>query len=219
MGIILVLAVSAEVYWYSRKQKLKTDEVLREPPCIGCDAALSHQATSTEEAISTTLPVFLMPAPTIPMSVSEPSAPKLEGTKPTPILSPTIVIPEKAPPASGSGGHHFTFSGAVFDSTNAGMSDGTPLSGVTVSVSGPRMLSTQTQSNGQFTLSLYNAPVGTYTTCITPPNGFTFPSAGDPPCEEVTVELLTDGTTLVFTYEGNKAYYTGTQFNFYGIRK
>lgn len=138
---------------------------------------------------------------------------------PTSATGPSV-IPKKVPsPSAGMSGYSFVFSGAVFDSTNAGMSDGSPLSNVTISVTGPRAFTTKTQSNGKFTLSLSGAPVGTYTICVAAPNGLTFPSAGDPPCEEVAVELLTDGTTLVFTHEGNRAYYTGTMFNFYGIRK
>jgi hypothetical protein len=108
----------------------------------------------------------------------------------------------------------------VFDMTDApAMTSGTPLSGVTVSVSGPLALTTQTQSNGTFILSFHSAPVGNYKVCISLPSGLTVPSLGDPPCEEVTVELIADERMLVFTNKGNKAYYTGTQFNFYVMRK
>lgn len=132
-----------------------------------------------------------------------------------------LIAPKESPSSSADvSGYNFVFSGGVFDMTNApAMSNGTSLSGVTVSVTGPLAFSTQTQSNGTFVLTFRNAPIGNYRVCVTLPSGLTAPSAGDPPCEEVAVELIADERMLVFTNKGNKAYYTGTGFNFYAIRK
>ncbi|MDO8483282.1 MAG: DUF5667 domain-containing protein [bacterium] len=116
-------------------------------------------------------------------------------------------------------GYDFVFSGGVYDMTNApAMTSGVPLANITVSVTGPLAFSTQTQSNGIFTLTFRSAPVGNYKVCVTLPSGYTAPSAGDPPCEEVLVETVPDERKLVFTNKGNKAYYTGTGFNFSVIR-
>ncbi|OGZ06155.1 MAG: hypothetical protein A3C93_01350 [Candidatus Lloydbacteria bacterium RIFCSPHIGHO2_02_FULL_54_17] len=117
-------------------------------------------------------------------------------------------------------GYDFVFSGGVFDMTNApAMTNGVALANITVSVTGPLAFSTQTQSNGIFTLTFRGAPVGNYKVCVTLPSGYTAPSAGDPPCEEVLVETVPDERMLVFTNKGNKAYFTGTGFNFSAIRK
>lgn len=132
-----------------------------------------------------------------------------------------ITVPEVEVSSSGRvSGYDFVFSGGVFDMTNApAMTSGVPLANITVSVTGPLAFSTQTQSNGIFTLTFRSAPIGNYKVCVTLPSGYTAPSAGDPPCEEVLVETVPDERKLVFTNKGNKAYYTGTGFNFSVIRK
>jgi hypothetical protein len=165
--------------------------------------------TRQETILQPTQEVMIVPPPQ-PRPATE-----LQGA----IIPDAITTQTKNTSEPAVNGYNFAFSGGVFDMTNAAaMTNGTPLAGVTVSVSGPLTLSAQTQSNGMFMLAFRNAPIGNYKVCVALPSGLTVPSLGAPPCEEVMVELIADERKLVFTNKGNKAYYTGTQFNFYAER-
>jgi hypothetical protein len=187
------------------------------PPMPNVPVPLVPTTIKGEEKIAPTRQETIL-QPTQEVMIVPPPQPR-QATELQGAITPAAVTTQTKNTNDVVSGYNFTVSGKVSDMTNApAMTDGIPLVGVTVSASGPLALTTQTQSNGMFVLTFRNAPVGNYKVCVTLPSGFTAPSAGDPPCEEVVVELLADGTTLVFTNKGNKAYYTGTQFNFYAIR-
>jgi hypothetical protein len=82
------------------------------------------------------------------------------------------------------------------------MTNGIPVGSVTVRAVGTKTFTAQTGSNGIYTISLTNVPLGTYEVCATPPLGYRMsaPSSG---CKQVIarqskaypelVELETDG--------------------------
>ena len=80
----------------------------------------------------------------------------------------------------------------------SGMTDGVLApAGVVIRAIGPKTVTTQTRSDGYYTLSFTNTPVGTYDVCITPPSGYT----ANPPsgCENVVIRLSArNDTTLDF---------------------
>jgi hypothetical protein len=90
----------------------------------------------------------------------------------------------------------------VFDAE--AMTSGIPVGGAALRATGPKTVTAQTRSNGAYTLSFINAPLGTYEVCVTPPSGYRL-GASSSGCEQVIVrqskdypellELETDGRT------------------------
>ena len=119
------------------------------------------------------------------------------------------------PTAKDTGGYTFTITGRVMDNTYdpSGMTDGVPApAGVVIRAIGPKTVTTQTRSDGYYTLSFTNTPVGTYDVCITPPSGYT----ANPPsgCENVVIRLSArNDTTLDFFYGGGRASHATIYFD------
>lgn len=121
-----------------------------------------------------------------------------------------------------TGGYTFTIIGQVEDGTDApAMTSGIPMAGIAIRATGPKTVTAQTQSNGLYTLSFTNAPVGTYDVCVTIPYGYRMnPPSG---CEIVVVRLLHQGispndVTLEFENNGHTAL-NGTAINFVLLRQ
>jgi hypothetical protein len=93
-----------------------------------------------------------------------------------------------APVTTDMSGYTFRITGSVHDLTNApGMTSGTPVAGIVLRAVGPKTVTAQTRTDGSYTLSFVNAPVGTYDVCVTLPSGYTMnPPSG---CETVIVRL------------------------------
>jgi len=108
----------------------------------------------------------------------------------------------------------FTIKGYVYDASNApAMTSGTPMTGIVIRGTGPKTVTTQKKSNGSYTLSFINAPVGTYDVCVAVPSGYRInPTSG---CESVTVRLSEKyDKTLELTVNGNVAlHWTAINFN------
>ena len=119
------------------------------------------------------------------------------------------------PTAKDTGGYTFTITGRVMDNTYdpSGMTDGVLApAGVVIRAIGPKTVTTQTRSDGYYTLSFTNTPVGTYDVCITPPSGYT----ANPPsgCENVVIRLSArNDTTLDFFYGGGRASHATIYFD------
>ena len=119
------------------------------------------------------------------------------------------------PTAKDTGDYTFTITGRVMDNTYdpSGMTDGVLApAGVVIRAIGPKTVTTQTRSDGYYTLSFTNTPVGTYDVCITPPSGYT----ANPPsgCENVVIRLSArNDTTLDFFYGGGRASHATIYFD------
>jgi len=161
---------------------------------------------------------------------SDADAPRIEDTNSAmPIVPSTSkagekIVPEaekrvfpetnnnSLPAAKNTSGYTFTITGRVMDNTidPSGMTDGVQMAGVVIRAIGPKTVTTQTRTDGSYTLSFANAPVGTYDVCVTPPSGYT----ANPPsgCENVVVRLRND-TTLDFFYGGGRASHATIYFD------
>lgn len=185
-------------------------------PRSGRDA----DAPRTEEGVKSVAPPMPnVPMPLIPaaIKVEEKITPTRQETivqpqstiipPPPPRVTPPPVAPLVAPEVKATGGYTFEIMGAVHDIFDApAMTSGIPVGGATIRVTGPKTLTTQTRSNGAYTISFINAPLGTYEVCVTPPSGYRMstPSSG---CGQVIVRqskeypelplLETDGRTAL----------------------
>lgn len=125
-------------------------------------------------------------------------------------------MPEQnVPPAEyGVGGYSFKIIGYVNDITDApAMTNGTPVAGIVLRASGPKSFTTQTRTDGFYTLSFTGAPLGTYDVCVALPPGYTMnPQSG---CTSVIVRLSEEyDRTLELINEGHLAlHFTVVHFN------
>ncbi|MEK7657971.1 MAG: hypothetical protein AAB366_02150 [Patescibacteria group bacterium] len=123
------------------------------------------------------------------------------------------------PTAKDTGDYTFTITGRVTDNTYdpSGMTDGVLApAGVVIRAIGPKTVTTQTRTDGSYTLSFTNTPLGTYDVCITPPSGYTTNplsiSNSESGCDNVVVRLRND-TTLDFFYGGGRASHATIYFD------
>src|SRR3989344_7261683 len=127
-------------------------------------------------------------------------------------------LQDTAPTIKDTSGYTFTIIGLVRDVTDApAMTPGTPMASIVIRATGPKIVTTQTQSNGSYKLSFTNVPVGTYNVCVSIPSQYgTNPPSG---CEVVIVRLSEKyDKTLELTVNGNVALH-GTAINFNLMRE
>ncbi|HEY4499045.1 MAG TPA: hypothetical protein VJH94_03205, partial [Candidatus Paceibacterota bacterium] len=87
--------------------------------------------------------------------------------------------------------------------------------GITIQGSGLKTFSTETRSDGSYTLSFKNTPLGTYSVCATLPAGYRSSAS----CETVVVKLSEQYVkTLELIVNGNSAFH-GTSIIFYADRQ
>lgn len=198
VGAVLVVAGGSVYYWQSAEQN-KSD----------LSAQVTPESSSNEVSPA---PVEQADQNKIPEEPEQKEAPAAVEKK----VSTPPAVPKQ------TGGYTFTIIGEVHDMTDApAMTSGTPMAGITIRTTGPKAVTSQTQSNGSYTLSFTNAPVGTYDVCVTIPYGYRInPPSG---CEIVVVRLLHQGispndATLEFENNGNTAL-NGTAINFNLLRQ
>lgn len=122
------------------------------------------------------------------------------------------------PAVKDTGGYTFEIIGLVHDATDApAMTSGIPMADIAMRAVGPKTVTTQTRSDGSYTLSFTNAPLGTYDVCVTLPSGYTMnPPSG---CETVIVRLSEQYVkTLELINNGHSALH-GTAIGFTLLRK
>lgn len=142
-----------------------------------------------------------MPTNTTSTGANKPTPPNIN--QPQPQQTSTTI--------SEASGYSFEITGSVHDMTDApAMTAGKPMAGITLQVSGPKTLSTETGSDGTYTLSFQNAPLGTYNVCFTLPAGY----RSNASCESVLVKLSEQYVkTLELIVNGNSALHgTGILF-------
>ncbi len=168
-------------------------------PVPGC-ATLEPTKESLPQIQSNSAPTFDN-QPT-PPSINQPQAEQSSVSTPSEALDDSS--------------YSFEIIGTVHDTTDApAMTNGKPMAGITVQGSGPKTFSTETGSNGYYTLSFKNTPLGIYNVCITLPAGYRSSAT----CESVLVKLSEKYVnTLELIVNGNSALH-GTAIRFSANRQ